>query len=41
VGKKVLFLKEDLIHWIKRKRVVSPHGEKTEHRIDGWIVEKD
>jgi len=41
VGKKVLFLKEDLIHWIKRKRVVNPDGEKTEHRIDGWLVEED
>lgn len=41
VGKKVLFLKEDLIHWIKRKRVVSPDGEKKAHRIDGWLVEKD
>ena len=39
VGKKVLFLKEDLIHWLKRKRVVGPDDKKKEPRIEGWLVE--
>ena len=41
VGKKVLFLKEDLIHWLKRKRVVDPDGTIKDQRIDGWLVKKD
>ena len=41
VGKKVLFLKEDLICWLKQKRVVKPDAEKKDERIDGWLVKKE
>ena len=37
VGKKVLFLREDLIRWLKNKRVVGPEGEKKEKKIEGWL----
>jgi len=41
VGKKVLFLKEDLILWLKEKRIVVPDSGKNERRINGWLVTKD
>jgi excisionase family DNA binding protein len=41
VGKKVLFLREDLIRWLKNKRVVGPEGEKKEPTIEGWLGHKE
>jgi len=42
VGKKVLFLREDLLNWLKMKRVVIPPDIEVERRkadrVNGWLT---
>ncbi len=44
VGKKVLFLREDLLNWLKMKRIVIPLDNEVEeekvNRVNGWLTQK-